>query len=571
MKRIISMLLAIVILATSLSVLSGCGKPKDDGAQFNIYLGYSVLDFDPSDYYVDSQQEQVMGLLYESLFRIDEDGKLECALAEDYKVNEEKREITITLRESYWSDEVRVMAQDFVYAWCERILNPNNPNPAAALFYDIENAAAVKSGKGSVSDIGVRATGTFELTITYRRGVDYNRLLKNLASVAAAPVRRDIVDTAPTHWSKMINTMVFNGPFKVEKYDIETGEFTLSRNRGYHQDPAAKKFDKFVTPGKMYTVFTALGEKITLSTSDIENKTHFFMTEAPLSDRAANKDDFKTAEDTSTYTYVFNLEHPLFAIKEVRQALTMAIDRDAIANAVTFGIAADGFVPNLCGGSEKTLVSTNYNKAKELLAGVDFTGISKEFTIKHAATEEETKIAAMVSQVWTSLGFTVYTEAVGAEENTVGSDKFFDSGIQSIVKEASYGNRDFDVIGIDWQFYSLDSLAGLAALTSSMNGSGMDFATNKVRGNIAGYADINYDGLIAEAVRKNGDDRQALLELAEEQLCSEAVICPIIYNETFVFVSSELKKLEIDGLGNIVATKAKLKNYENYYPKKETK
>jgi ABC-type oligopeptide transport system substrate-binding subunit len=36
----------------------------------------------------------------------------------------------------------------------------------------------------------------------------------------------------------------------------------------------------------------------------------------------------------------------LFASKEVRQALSLAIDRNAIANAVVFESAATGFVPN---------------------------------------------------------------------------------------------------------------------------------------------------------------------------------------------------------------------------------
>ena len=566
MKRIISMLLVIVMLVGALSLLGGCGKPKDEGARFNIYLGYGALDFDPSDYYVDSAQEQIMGLLYESLFRINEKGKLECALAEDYEIDEDKREIVVTIRESYWSDEQRVTADDFVFAWCERILNPNNPNPAAALFYDIENAAAVKSGAMSISDIGVRATGTFELTIKYRQGVDYNRLLENLASVAASPVRRDIVDSAPTHWSKMINTMVFCGPFKVSMYNSETGEFTLVRNRGYHQSPDKKNFMKQVKPGAMYTVFTALGEAVTLTTKAIENETHFFMTDAPLADRASNSGDAVTALDTSTYTYVFNLDNPLFAIKEVRQALTMSVDRSKIAKAITFGVPADGIVPDVSGGSDKTLISTDLDEARKLLEKVDFTGISKEFTITHAATEEETKIAEMVSKTWGELGFTVHTVALGAKETKLGDDKFRDSELQSLVKEISYGNRDFDVIGIDMQFFSTDALAGLASFTSSMNGCGMDFDTNRVRSNIMGYMSLEYDGLIAEAVRKNGSDREELLWEAEEMLCEDAIVCPIVFNETFAFVSKELKKVKIDGLGNFYLTKAKLKNYEDHYP-----
>ena len=193
MKKIVSILLVLVMLVGSAAALSACSAPKDNGASINIYLGNEVFDFDPSDYYADSTAEQVMALLYEPLFKLDEDGELELGLAEDYRIDYEKREIVINIRESYWSDDVRVKANDFVYAWCDRLLNPNNPNPAAALLYEIENAMDVKSGKGTVSDIGVRATGVYQLTITCREGADYNRLLQNLASVATSPLRQDIV------------------------------------------------------------------------------------------------------------------------------------------------------------------------------------------------------------------------------------------------------------------------------------------------------------------------------------------------------------------------------------------
>ena len=39
-------------------------------------LGEKVYDFDPTDYYVDSNAELVMGLLYDPLFRVNEKGKI---------------------------------------------------------------------------------------------------------------------------------------------------------------------------------------------------------------------------------------------------------------------------------------------------------------------------------------------------------------------------------------------------------------------------------------------------------------------------------------------------------------
>ena len=47
-------------------------------------------------------------------------------------------------------------------------------------------------------------------------------------------------------------------------------------------------------------------------------------------------------------------------------------------------------------------------------------------------------------------------------------------------------------------------------------------------------------------------------------LCEDAAVCPIIFNESFAFVSSELRDVEVDGLGNFNLTEADLKNYEDY-------
>lgn len=570
MKKIISLMLALAILACCMASLAACGAPKDDGASINIYLGDEVCDFDPSDYYADSTAEQVMSLLYEPLFSLDEDGNLELAAASEYEIDYEKREIVIQIRETYWSDDVRVKADDFVYAWCERILNPNNPNPAAALFYEIENAMEVKSGNGTPVDVGVKATGVYELTITYREGGDYEQLLKNLASVAAAPVRQDIVDTAPTYWSKIISTMVFSGPFKVRTYNNATKQFSLERNLGYRQAPDSKNFMKFVIPGTLENNFTAFGDEIEVSYADIASKTTFFMCDASLADRANNKGKAIVADDASTYTYVFNLHNPLFMIPEVREALLISIDRAAIAEAVTFGKAADGFIPDVCGGSAENLISSaaKLDEARELLAGVNFAGVSKSFSIKYSDNELERTIAEMVADVWGELGFNVSVKPIAQVEDKIGDYEFIDSGIQSLVKEASFGNRDFDVLAIDWQMYSRDAFVGLASLTAGINGCGVDFKnSDKVRENIAGYVSSDFDSLVIAALKVRGEERAQKLAAAEKVLIENAVVCPILFNQSFAFVSSELRGVEIDGFGNFVLTKADLKNYEKYLEK----
>ncbi len=568
------------MLFGAMLTLVSCGEPKNAGAEIKVYLGPDVYDFDPTDYYADRNAEQVMSLLYEPLFKLSSKGELECAAAKDYDVDREKREIKITLRETYWSDEIRVTAADFIYAWRVLVLDPNRPNPAAALFYDIENAIAIKAGDASYSELGAVASDTYEITITYREGADYKQLLKNLASVAASPVRVDIVETAATYWSKDNSKIVTNGPFRVETLDRETGEFTLARNIGYHQKSSVKDYTKKVTPASLVSFIADKGV-LTLTYQDVVDKTVFYMGDATLEDRITNKEDAKVVDALSAYTYVFNTENPLFAIKEVRQALSLALDRAAIAETVTFGKAANGFLPDpiskkLYGKKAEDRIATTakLEEAKALIAAADLTGVSKTFTLTVNNDEESVAMAELAKAAWQSLGFKVNIKKVSStatklfDKTTENMITILDSEIQATVKEAALGNRDFDVLAVDWQMYSTDALVPLSAFTSHMNGNGTDFSGASMnRTNISGWSSYDYDHYINQAyAASTASERKEALKSAEALLLEECPVIPVLYNQNFAFVSSALSGIKTDAFGNFVLTKTKQKNYEKYLP-----
>lgn len=585
MKRTLSLLLVFVMLLGTLVSLTSCGAPKNDGAEINIYLGAQSFDFDPSDYYVSDDAEQVLSLLYEPLFTVNKNGKLKLAAAKSYEVDKEKREIAITIRDSYWSDNLKVKAADFVYAWCERILSTDNPNPAAALFADIEGVEDVLHGKGSTSDVGIKVTEMDEITITYREGADYKRILMNLASIATAPVRQDIVEVAETYWSKSANSIVTNGAFKLKSYDKDEGTFELARNLGYHQLPTAKDYDNNVRPALLYGNVTLAGGEITVSYEDIQNKVTFIMADATLAQRAEYVKKAKTADQTSTYTYVFNTAHPLFADANVRRALSAIIDRNAIVEAITFGKAADGFISDVSGGAKEFFIASaaDETKAREYLALADQSVVAanKSFTLTIDSDEQSKKIAELVEAAWETLGFNVTVVVAKPVESDVNDMTVVDSGIQYLVKEASYGKVNFDVIAVDWQTYSTDAAVGLASLTSNLSGMGKDQLVGDVeagtadssvaRKNIAGWSDSTYDALVAEAfAATNKKERAAKLAEAEKYLVEAMPVCPIVFNQSFVFVGSKISKLSFDGLGNLVLTNVKLSGYTKYYKPEET-
>ena len=580
MKRIIGLLLCVTLLVGMMSILTGCGKSEDEGAYISISLSDVVFDLDPTEYYVSDNAAQLMSLIYEPLFTLNKKGKIQLAAAEEYEIDKEERTITITLRESYWSNGARVTADDFIYAWRDRILSPNRQNAAAPLLYGIENALEVKQGTADINSFGAMRTGVYEITISYLEGADPQQILKNLASVATSPVYQPTVSTAPETWSKIGGTCTTNGAFQIQEYDIE-GAFTLTRNNGYHQPTTAKKIDKFVNPW-MLASFWAGDEKVELTYSQIKDKVVFFMGNPAVADLLANKKKATVADSLSTYSYVFNTDNPLFADANVRYALALALDRGAIANAVGLGKVAVGLLPDAMDKSFTNKVFTagaELAKAQAELAKADLSGLDKSFTLTVGTDETSRIIADIAKENWTALGFTVtieYAEAVHTRiENESGEleNEYYDDGIQKLIRDAAYGKRSYDVIAIDLQMYSTDPFVALCAFTSTMNGNGVVFSgesnTPVCRENIAGYSNETYDNLMKDAMTKSGKERAELLKQAEMLLLTEAPVIPVLYNQNGAYIAKQLRKVTYDKFGNFVFTEAKLRSYEKYLPTEE--
>ncbi len=625
MKRFISLMLALALLVGCMAILSGCGNSEDEGAQFRIYLGASMYDFDPTDYYVSKNAEQVMSLLFEPLFRLDDDGDLKYAMAEDYDIDEKDRKITIYLRESEWSNGMPVQAEEYVSAWRDIILDANNANPAASLFFDIEGAVDVSNMKDGVTkdtDLGLETDGTNKIVITYREGADTEQLLKNLASIAASPVCKSVSSkpSAMNTWTKFIDTFVCNGPFKVKMMNYTDGTFTLERNKGYHQYTAELiDFTEQVTPFMMFANFESIGK---ISYSQIENNTIFYMGDATLAERAKYKDEAIVSYMFSTYTYVFNTtdETSIISIPEVRYALSLAIDREAIIEKVVFGKAATGFIPDVVDKElrkDNAVLSTKANeaKAKQLLSAANLAGLDTTIELVINNDEESLAIAAIIESSWEKLGYGIavevkpvdvtetpkYVYSKDADDNPVVEKlqeelvdengdpvldengdpilvdvvDFRDSTIQEYVKRAALFNEyNFDVIAVDWQMFTNDAFVALASLTQNYGGYGKYFESTDgvsqwgengiARNNMAGWNNEAYEKLIDDAYKAtDAKTRNEKLRAAEKLLMEQAPVIPIMYNCNFAFINRELDGVKVSGHGHFVFTKADLKLWDS--------
>ncbi len=559
MKKLISVLLMAAIIAT---LLAGCSSLKEDekGAEVNVYLGSEIVDFDPQLAYLDDSTVKILGLVYEGLTRIGDNGKVENALMKSYKIfeNEEDGEykMQITIKNTKWSDGRVVSADDVVYSW-KRILDPEFSSAAAALLFDIKNARDVKMGDNSIDDLGVAAIDDTIIEVQFEGKINYDQFLENLASPALVPLREDVVaryEKEGTSFGVKVSTMCSNGPFAVK--GLEEGELLmLERNVYYYRNTEKDDaLDKYVLPYRLVVNFDADVEE---NTEAYENGEIFYNSEIALSKRAELKKKANISDLLSTHSYVFNTENKLFKDADVRRGLSMAIDRNAIVDIVTYADPATGLIPPAV-YDKKVGDSFRKNGADLILASADEAGAksligkaSGKFTITCRENDLEIAIAEYCKSVWEKLGYKVSVDALDAEDYM-----------------EAYVTGDYDVIAIDYQCLSTDSFGALAVFAPLFSGNGIDIQNDNYDAvpYIPGYKNKAYNELIESAfAEKDRAARSAILHEAEALLMEDMPIMPIIFNkDAYVYNSKVLSNIDDYYFGYRDFTDLTMKNWRDY-------
>lgn len=610
-----------------LPVFAGCAKKEldedDKGAHVSMYLTDLVYSFDPALAYGNESALKVVSLLFDTLFTMNDNGKVKKSLAKDYKIYEDDKtgdyRMIITLNQTCWSDGIAISANDVVYSW-KRLLDVANSFEAAAMLFDIKNARAAKEGDASIDDVGLYAINQSQVEICFEKKIDYNAFLRNLTSVALAPLRENIVNQAVNYydWAKTPAIMVSSGPFKVREvcYDEGAEQIILERNAYYYRNIEEDPYDESVTPYRLIIDYTMSDEEIMKAYS--EGKL-FYVGDIPLSVRGSWKDQATITDALSTHTYVLNENavvpfymaggfakmsegtvaysdtvvegdggQKIFANAKVREALSLAIDREAIANAIVFAKAATALVPNgvFNTNSKKELfrtvggnllaTSANVTRAKELIAesGIDPTMFMFAISVP-AYDEVHVEIAKMVQAAWESLGFHVAVNAIKVVEN-IDYDKTTKeviAGVKDDIFLESYRAGKFYVAGIDYVAPSVDAFSMLAPFAKGFTGGAATSAESvefNIPTHITGYNSEEYNKKIEEIYKSTDIAAMAtLLHEAETILMKDLPVIPIIFNQNATLAREEISKYEFNYYGAPKFTKLKLKDYHLYIPEEE--
>ncbi len=619
-KRVLALVLCLIMLATA---FMGCAKKDEDteedkGAYINMYLTDMVYDFDPVHAYENDSNLRIVSLLFDNLFVLDDNGKVKKSLAKSYKIEENEAigeyKMYIELREdACWTDNIPVTANDVVYAW-KRVIAVEDSYEVASLLFDIKNARAVKEGDLSIDDIGICSLNESTVEIQFEGKIDYDQFLLNLTSYALVPLREEKVSKTDD-WAKKPATIVSSGPFRLRTASYEEGEerIVLERNSYYYRDITKDKIDKSVTPYRLVIDYTKTAEQIM---QDYKDGKLFFVGDIPLSVRGDYKDEAEITDGLSTHAYILNqnavvryykansftaLEtnrsvyrdnlkegedgEKIFANKDVRKALSLAIDRQAIADAVVFAKAATGLVPYGVFdaksvkdsfrevGGDIIATGAKMDEAKAALAnsGVDASKFMMALTVA-AYDEVHMMIAEKVKEAWESLGFHVAINAIDVIENDDEYLGIVSSDIRDDIYAEAYRSGKFEVIAVDYHAYSADAFSALARLATKFSGRGMDMTDleYKMMPHYSGYDSQEYNDKIEAAfAEKNIEKRAVLLHEAEKIAMEDMPVIPIIFNQNATLTSKELSKVGATYYCPATFTKTKLKDYELYLPVEE--
>lgn len=350
-RRCLALALCVV---SCVACLSGCGEDETaERTGLTVCVGEEPATYDPI-YAQEIGDQTILNHLYENLLRLerDENGDLIVVSGAAKSVDhEENADGTVTytfrLRGGKWSDGVEVKASDFVYAW-QRLADPATGSAYASLLSIVSGYDAARAS-GDMTLLAVTAKNSSTLVVTLDGHYDWF-LREVCTSTATMPLRQDVVrrlkqaaDEAneaageaggSLRWWSDPTKLVTNGAYTVQE-EKENFSLTLGENPSYGK--------KLTGPENLVFRF-ADQETAQALYAQGEVDAIWPLSEEEMAQRM-EADETWTAEPVlGTYTVLFNCG--ALQDEHVRQALSLAIDRPAIAAlAGVTAQAAEGLVP----------------------------------------------------------------------------------------------------------------------------------------------------------------------------------------------------------------------------------
>lgn len=295
----------------------------------------------------DSASRDVAGQVYNGLVRYDKNLKLEPELAESWEVSPDGLVITFHLRKGVkWHDGQPFTSRDVLYTY-KVTIDPKTPTAYAENFKQVKTA---------------EAPDPYTFRVTYGKP-----FAPALESWGESILPAHLLEGKDITKSDLGRNPVGTGPYRLKEWTAGQ-QLVLESNHDYFEGrPRIDRFIYRIIPDSstMYMELKAGGlDYMGLSPVQYQRQTN-----TPEFASRFNKYRYPA----SAYTYLgYNLRHPLFRDKRVRQAITSAISKDEIIQGVLLGMGQVSHGPYKPGTwpYNANIRDLDYNpaRAKQLLA-----------------------------------------------------------------------------------------------------------------------------------------------------------------------------------------------------------
>jgi peptide/nickel transport system substrate-binding protein/oligopeptide transport system substrate-binding protein len=387
-RKVLAVSLA-VVLALGVSGLAGCAKKTEEGTgggtgnkpvkggTLSFYLNEPAF-IDPFNAQ-ESEGVQVVSAVFDSLVDFDPiTSKIKPAAAESWESNDDATVWTFHLRKgAKFHNGREVKAEDFKYAW-ERICNPENKSEISYHLSAVKGYDEMQEGKAKELE-GVKVLDDYTLQVTLKEPfADFEYVVGH---PALAPVPKEELDT-PEKAKAFLDKPIGNGPFMMAEPWAHDQGIKLVRFDDYYGEPAyldGVDFKIFKDEETAFLEFKAGNLDFTSIPSGQLKATIEQYGESPDGYTVEPGKQVLTGPELAVYYVILNNKDKVFSNKTVRQAFSLAINRQAIVDSVFEGTRdpATGIVPKgVVGYQDGAWPYAKYDKeqAAKLLADAGYPG-----------------------------------------------------------------------------------------------------------------------------------------------------------------------------------------------------
>ncbi len=526
----------LLLILASVALLIACGSKgtgstsgtagKGSSAIFNMEAEPTSLD---PQLLTDMGGFMISDMAYEGLVRLNDKNEVVPAGAESWTISEDGKIWTFKIRQGMkWSNGDTLNAHDYVRGM-KRGLEPATAAEYAFMMYYIEGAEDYNSGKiTDFNNVGIKAKDDYTLEIVLAKPAAY--FDKTLVLPIYLPLNEKALAEFGEQYATEANKSIYSGPYVIKEW-VHDNKVVLEKNPTYWN----------ASNTKIDTLTALMVPDFEAATNLFQNR-ELDLTKISVEKMESFKDkpELVKVPNGRVYYFAFNSTHPALKNKKVRQALSLAVNRDELVNQVLngAGIKGSGVVANGMKGVSGDFRQENgdlYEKYKD----ADVKQLFDEGLKELGMTPEQVKLTLIVDEKGTGKKEGEFYQAQWKEK----------LGIDVAVEVLTYKERisrskegNFEIVRYAWGPDYADAMTYLEIFLSTSEAM-----------NIAKYLNPEYDKLVLDGqVNRDEAARITSMQNAEKIMIDDFVYSGLYYEVAMYIKNPDLNGVVLRSVGNPV-------------------